>query len=125
MFQVVRDEARTALELNRDLERVSLWAWQWKMQSNAEKTEEVVFSTKRVKPQHPPLNLGSDEIARKTEHKHLGMILDEKLDFKSHIREAILKIDCCTVIVSVEFYLGAWVERTLSIPTKTYLCACW
>ena len=29
-------------------------------------------------------------IARKSEHKHLGMILDENLDCKSHIREAIL-----------------------------------
>ena len=25
------------------------------------------------------------------EHKHLGLILDSKLDFKSHIRQAILK----------------------------------
>ena len=46
-------------------------------------------SAERVKPQHPPLNLGSNEIARKTEH--LGMILDEKLNFKSHIKEAIIK----------------------------------
>ena len=28
LFQVVRGEARTASELNRDLERVSLLAWQ-------------------------------------------------------------------------------------------------
>ena len=48
------------------------------------------LSMRKVKPQHPPLNLGSEEIVRKTEHKHLGMILDEKLDFKCHIREAIL-----------------------------------
>ena len=58
---------------------------------NVEKTKEVIFSSKRSKPQHPPLNLGNDMIARKTEHKHLGMILDENLNFKSHIREAILK----------------------------------
>ena len=58
---------------------------------NVEKTKEVIFSSKRSKPQHPALNLGNDVIARKTEHKHLGMILDENLNFKSHIREAILK----------------------------------
>ena len=61
------------------------------MQFNAKKTVEVIFSRKKVKPQHPPLNLGSEEIVRKTEHKHRDMILDEKLDFKSHIREAILR----------------------------------
>ena len=43
------------------------------MQSNAEKTEEVVFSTKRVKPQHPPLNLGSDEIASNISISILGL----------------------------------------------------
>ena len=58
---------------------------------NVEKTKEVIFSSKRSKPQHAPLKLDSEAIARKTEHKHLGMILDENLNFKSHIREAILK----------------------------------
>ena len=28
---------------------------------------------------------------RKDEHKHLGILLDSKLDFKSHIRQAMLK----------------------------------
>ena len=58
---------------------------------NVEKTKEVIFSSKRSKPQHAPLTLDSEAIARKTEHKYLGMILDENLNFKSHIREAILK----------------------------------
>ena len=82
----------TAQELNQYLESISLWAWQWKMLFNVEKTKEVIFSSKRSKPQHAPLKLESEEIARKTEHKHLGMILDENLNFKSHIREAILKV---------------------------------
>ena len=37
LFSVVTDEARTALEFNHKFERVSLWAWQWKMQFNAER----------------------------------------------------------------------------------------
>ena len=31
------------------------------------------------------------EVAVKTEHKHLGMIVDSKLNFQSHIKEAIMK----------------------------------
>ena len=42
------------------------------MPFNAEKSEEVVFSTKRKKPNHPALRLGDDEIVRKAEHKHIG-----------------------------------------------------
>ena len=61
------------------------------MQFNADKTEEVIFSCKRNKPIHPGLKLGDEVIGSKLEHKHLGVILDSKLNFKSHIREAILK----------------------------------
>lgn len=61
------------------------------MQFNADKTEELIFSTKMLKPPHPPLLLGNEEVARMTEHKDLGMILDSKLSFQSHIREAIFK----------------------------------
>ena len=35
LFLVVEDERRSADELNADLDRVRLWAWQWKMQFNA------------------------------------------------------------------------------------------
>ena len=90
-FSTVYDESQTAEELNRDLEKVQIWAWQWKMKFNTEKTEEVIFSVKGVKPIHPPLLFGCDDVARMSEHKHLGMILDSKLDFQGHIKEAIQK----------------------------------
>ena len=79
LFFVVKDEGKTADEMNSDLERVRLWAWQWEMKFNADKTEEVIFSSKRLKPAHPPLFLGSNEVTVKAEHKHIGMILDSKL----------------------------------------------
>ena len=91
LFSNVTNETVTAEVLNRDLEKVRLWAWQWKMQFNAEKTKEVIFSTKRLRLQHPLLKLGNDEIAIVPEHKHLGVILDSKLNFKSHIKEAAVK----------------------------------
>ena len=77
----MKSEGETAEDLNRDLERILLWAWQWKMQFNADKTEEVIFSTKRNKPYHPVHKLGKEEVSRKNEHKHLGVILDDKLNF--------------------------------------------
>ena len=43
------------------------------MQSNASKTEEVVFSCKKEKPSHPQAILGNDIIERKSKHKHLGI----------------------------------------------------
>ena len=100
--------SQTSDELNRDLEKARLWAWQWKMQFNADKTEEVIFSTKRLKPPHPPLHLGNEEVTKLTEHKHLGMILDSQLTFQSHIREAILKARRGIGIIR---YLSKYVSR--------------
>ena len=51
----------------------------------------MIFSTKRNIPLHDPLKLGSVEIDRKKENKHIGMVLDCKLSFQSHIRETIYK----------------------------------
>ena len=91
LFKVVDDIGRSAHELNADLDKVQIWAWQWKMQFNANKTEEVVFSCKKVKPHHPQALLGNDVIDRKSQHKHLGMQLDSELNFQSHVKEAIGK----------------------------------
>ena len=91
IFSVVKEKDEAAASLNQDLEKLNLWAWQWKMQFNCDKTEEVIFSVKRSKIEHPTHNLGSDDVKRTDEHKHLGLILDSQLNFKSHIRQAISK----------------------------------
>ena len=45
---------------------------------------------------------------RKTEHKHLGMILDDKLNIQSHVKEAILKARRGIGLVR---YLSKYVSR--------------
>ena len=52
------------------------------MHFNADKAEELLFSVKKLRPVHPPLRVENEEITSKTEHKHLGMILDPKLSFE-------------------------------------------
>ena len=54
---------------------------------------EVVFSCKynKTRGMHPPLVFNDIPVARKASTKHLGMILDEKLNFREHIKEALEK----------------------------------
>ena len=52
---------------------------------------EIIFSTKNVKPNHPPLYFNGVMIDSVGEHKHIGLTLDEKLTFQSHIKESIKK----------------------------------
>ena len=64
---------------------------------------------KRNKPDHPVLMLGNDEVLRKNEHKHLGIILDDKSNFQSHIKAAIAKARRGIGIINT--YPGTSVEK--------------
>ena len=61
-----------------------------------------------MKPVHPYLLLGNDEVVRKAEHKHLGMQLDSKLNFASHIKEATGKASWGIVVIK---FLSKYVAR--------------
>ena len=92
LFSIVKDPVVSALELNNDLLTVSNWAFQWKMEFNPDPNKqatELLFSQKKIKPIHPPLYFNDVEVTKVTEHKHLGLILDEKLCFEKHINEKI------------------------------------
>ena len=56
---------------------------QWRILFNVEK-KEAIFILSGSNPSTSHLNLGNEVMARRTEHKHLGMILAENVDLKSH-----------------------------------------
>ena len=57
--------------------------------------EEVLFSRKKKVQIHPTISLNNIQVERTSYQKHLGILLDEKLNFdeKQHIDSAILKIN--------------------------------
>ena len=113
MFQVVSDVDTTADALNRDLAIIQNWAFQWKMSFNPDPTKqakEVIFSAKRQKQQHPPLIFNDHQIVADSSHKHLGLILDEKLTFAEHVKEAILKAKRSIGIIR---FLSRYVPRNV------------
>ena len=52
---------------------------------------EIVFSTKIKPPEHPSLFFNGSMVKSEVEHKHIGLILDKKLNFNSHINAQIKK----------------------------------
>ena len=80
--------------MNHDLDLIKAWASKWRMSFNPDPNKqavEVTFSTKRVKTDHPDILFGGVPVVNVEEHKHLGVILDSKLSFASHIQTAITK----------------------------------
>ena len=94
LFTIVYDEAVAADQLNCDLSIISDWAYQWKMQFNPDNNKQavqVIFSCKKYKPIHPSLFFNQSDVVTKDEDTHIGMVLDSKSNFNSHVREAIIK----------------------------------
>ena len=111
LFTVVYDETAAADQLNRDLKVVTDWAYQWKMQFNPDinkQAVQVIFSQKRTKLIHPPLFFNDAPVVIKDEQKHLGMVLDSALNFRSHVREKIIS---ARKGIGVIRYLSKYVSR--------------
>ena len=64
LFSIVHDPNTLANKLNKDLQKISKWAYQWKMSLTHTRTRRL---------------------------KHLGICLDEELNFNYHIKEKIYK----------------------------------
>ena len=95
LFSVIHDIQTSANNLNKDLEKISNWATQWKMNFNPDTTkqvQEVIFSRKLKKTVHPPLLFNNASVTRISSQKHLGIILDNQLKFDDHIKMVFRKI---------------------------------
>ena len=53
--------------------------------------QEVIFSRKNNNTNHPVVYFSEAPVAKASCQKHLGMHLDEKLNFNTHIKEKITK----------------------------------
>ena len=94
IFSVIKDRISASITLNEDLYLISKWAYFWKMSFNLDPSKqatEIVFFKKRSDIQLPALRFNNNNLTHTNSHKHLGMILDSKLDFKNHLSEKISK----------------------------------
>ena len=91
LFTIVKDKNESVNTLNNYLLLISKWAYNWKMLFNPDPSkpaQEVLFSRKKTSNSSNHIQVG-----RASHHKHLGVLLDQKLNFKQHIDTTILKIN--------------------------------
>ena len=95
IFSVVKDNLNSSNKLNEDLSQISQWAYQWKMSFNpdvSKQAQEVIFSRKKNIGNHPAVFFNNLPINRKSTKKHLGLLLDVKLNFSEHINGKLKKV---------------------------------
>ena len=82
---------------------------------NNKPAQEVLFSRKKKTQNHPNISLNNIQVERVSHQKHLGIILDEKLNFKEHIDSTILKVNRCLAVLKNLRY---------SLPRKSPITIC-
>ena len=91
---IVQDSNKAANDMNHDLVWISKWAHDWRMSFNSDPQKqavELIFSTRKADANHPAVPFNNLPVIQIVEHKHLGLVLDSKLSFSTHIRSAISK----------------------------------
>ena len=95
IFSVVKDHLNCSNKLNEDLSKTSQWVYQWKMSFNpdvSKQAQEVIFFRKKNISNNPAVFFNNLPINRKSTQKHLGLLLDENLNFSEHINEKLKKV---------------------------------
>ena len=88
---MVNDANKSFQNLSNDLCIISNWAYQWKMSFNPDRSKqakEVISSRKTSIQSHPVLSFDKSSVNETTHHKHLGLILDEKVILPKRCRFA-------------------------------------
>ena len=101
LFSKVIDKSKSNSQLNSDLAKISKWAFQWKISFNPDPNKQAIefcFSNKRDNENYQPLQFNSTDLQIADSQKHLGSILDFKLNFKEHIKRKITK---CNKIIGL------------------------
>ena len=79
---------------NNDIDKVSDCAYTRKISFNpdpSKQTQEVIFSRKCTKEDHPLIYFDNIPVTQTTVQKHIELYLDEKLNCNTHIKEKLRK----------------------------------
>ena len=76
--------------------KLAIWAYQYKMQFNPnpnKQANEVILPRKSNSNSFPcpPVKFNENTITKCSYHKHLGIVLDSRLNFNTHIDQKIKK----------------------------------
>ena len=69
---------------------------------------EVIYCRKTNNSSHSPVAFNNNDINKYPHHKHLGIVLDSKLDFQFHVDQKIKK---CNKLIGLTRRLSVIVPR--------------
>ncbi|GBN12516.1 putative RNA-directed DNA polymerase from transposon X-element [Araneus ventricosus] len=101
--------------LNDYLDQLGRWLIRWKVQVNSDKCQSVYFTRRRSTPSPPKLY--RRPIPWRDETKYLGVMLDKRLTYKTHVDEVRNKVTA----VNIKLYYVMGKNSKLSLRNKLLL----
>ena len=101
LFYKVSDKHVCRINLNKDLELINNWTFQWKMQFNIDRNkqaQELHVSKKAGTQKSLELTFNKSNVASSPSVKDLGMLLDSRLNFNEHVQS---KMNKCYKIIGL------------------------
>jgi hypothetical protein len=95
LMEILENYNQSYAKLNRDLNRLSVWADRWLITFNAAKTVYLKISRKVNPAPKPILKLKGVEIREVLTHKHLGITFNTTLTWGDHINKLVTKAAQC------------------------------
>ena len=114
LFASGSNPAITSQILNRDLQKISVWASKWKVLFNPGKTKEIIFSDKLL-ANSPPVIFNDILVSRVFQHRHLGIWLSSTLSWQKQIHELCIRANAKLAVLRSVKYLS---RSTLDILYK-------
>uniref|UniRef100_A0A2M4CV42 Putative reverse transcriptase n=1 Tax=Anopheles darlingi TaxID=43151 RepID=A0A2M4CV42_ANODA len=121
--------------LNNSLKKYEKYCKKWKMQINAEKSEAIFFTRRTSQSRQPNrcTKINNTDIPWKESVKYLGLHLDKKLSYKTHIYKTIQKCETHLKILYSLINRRSKLNRKNKLllytsiirPTITYASAIW
>ena len=96
------DSNISTYEPNNDMQKISEWAYTWKMSFNPDlnkQAQEVIFSRKLTKFYHPKIFFNNAPVFCANWQQHLGMHLDETFNFNLHIKGIVKWAEPCKCVI--------------------------
>ena len=81
LFSIVNDANKYFENLGNDLCIINNWAYKWKRSFYPDRSKEA--------QSHPILTSNNSPAIKTTHHKHMWLILDEKLSSKEHLKKNV------------------------------------
>ena len=115
--------------VERELNTIKTWFDINKLSLNLTKTKYMIFGTRKIKTQ-AIIRIGGLEIERVHENKFLGVIIDDKLCWKSHINNVKLKLSKTIAILNKTKFIFSQKAMfllycSLIVPYITYCVEVW